>query len=65
MWNLLIVLVVVIVIFMFGSNIKFDSSQKNSSIIKQTTIDKIKNDADQQVKEARQLQKEVQEKLNH
>ncbi len=65
MWNMLIVIIIAIVIWMAGSQMNFGPKSTNSSIIKKETVAQIQNDADRQVKEARQLLKKEQEELNN
>ena len=64
MWNILIVLIIAAVIWMIAPSANFMPTPKNNTSIKQSDIDKIKDDATSQVDYARQMQKQEQQQDN-
>lgn len=69
MWNILIVLIIAIVVWMFGPAINFNGQSVHKSIdsrIKQQqTAKDVTNDVQKQVDYARQIQKDEQDRLNN
>lgn len=69
MWNILIVLIIAIVVWMFGPAVNFNGQSVHKSIDsrvkQQKTAKEVTNEVQKQVDYARQLQQEEQNRLNN